>query len=162
MRVIRLYFVSLLAILYLLYIYLYCCWISSVLYTKSWCSRACKPMSSWHDIATAGSTVVSCFVSKRIKRLRRYAGERTAALKKKKKNIVHKPMGGDKEGKEKKRGKTFLYFPCSVRRRNDFRMFSSCRDNRQSFPMYSLVRFFFFFCLGVLLYVRLSAVGNSD
>jgi hypothetical protein len=65
-------------------------------------------MSSWHDIATAGSTVVSCFVSKRIKRLRRYAGERTAALKKKK-NIVHKPMGGDKEGKEKKRGKTFLY-----------------------------------------------------
>jgi hypothetical protein len=45
---------------------------------------------------------------KRIKRLRRYAGDRTAALKKKK-NIVHKPMGGDKEGKEKKRGKTFLY-----------------------------------------------------
>jgi hypothetical protein len=79
-------------------------------------------MSSWHDIATAGSTVVSCFVSKRIKRLRRYAGERTAALKKKK-NIVHKPMGGNKEEKEKKKKekrKDFLVFSVFGKKKKRF------------------------------------------
>jgi hypothetical protein len=48
------------------------------------------------------------FCEQKNQEIKRLAGERTAALKKKK-NIVHKPMGGDKEGKEKKRGKTFLY-----------------------------------------------------
>lgn len=62
------------------------------------------------------------FCEQKNQEIKRLAGERTAALKKKK-NIVHKPMGGNKEEKEKKKKekrKDFLVFSVFGKKKKRF------------------------------------------